>query len=105
MILILDVISHSHTSLLSLDRAAADAIKFTVDQSALKKKAPAAINPSSVTKAAHTQPDASPSPSPAPSSTKASSIASFAENMDREAQMAKMVCSLQNKDECLMCGS
>jgi hypothetical protein len=26
-------------------------------------------------------------------------------DMDKEAQMAAMVCSLENKDACLMCGS
>ena len=32
-------------------------------------------------------------------------MSAFASNMEREAELAKMVCSLQNKDECLMCGS
>ena len=79
-------------------RAAADAIKFTVDTSALKAKK---SNPSaqSVTKAAASTPDMTPTANTKPS------INSFQSNMDREAELAKMVCSLENKDACLMCGS
>ncbi|XP_020081756.1 ribonucleoside-diphosphate reductase large subunit-like [Ananas comosus] len=49
-------------------RAAADAIKFTVDTSLLKDKKPA-------------------------------------EEEDVEAKMAQVVCSLNNRDECIACGS
>lgn len=49
-------------------RAAADAIKFTVDQEALQKR-------------------------------------KGAQRIDSEAQLAAMVCSLENKDACLACGS
>lgn len=79
-------------------RAAADAIKFTVDQTSLKKKAPL---PSSVTKAAATLPDTTPTPG----NKTQSKISAMQADMEREAQMAKMVCSLKNKDDCMMCGS
>ena len=36
---------------------------------------------------------------------KAKGVASVDEDMEREAKLAAMVCSLENKDECLMCGS
>ena len=82
-------------------RAAADAIKFTVDQSALKKKS---ANPvaASISAAAATLPDGTPVTAV---KTAGSAMSAFASNMEREAELAKMVCSLQNKDECLMCGS
>jgi len=50
-------------------RAAADAIKFTVDASSIKNKPVVAVT------------------------------------QDLEAKMSQMVCSLENKDECLSCGS
>lgn len=63
-------------------RAAADAIKFTVDVEAVKKAA----------------------------SAKSAAAASTAEKVEqaeadaaKEAEMAKMVCSLQNKEACVMC--
>lgn len=62
-------------------RAAADAIKFTVDQAALK-------NRKSV---------------PQPNSGAGKPAAGLAK--DKEAQMAAMLCSLENKDACLSCGS
>lgn len=80
-------------------RAAADAIKFTVDQTALKKKQGQTAGANSITKAAGTAPDLTPTNSSKP----ASKAAAF--DLDRERQMAAMVCSLENKDACLMCGS
>lgn len=82
-------------------RAAADAIKFTVDQTALKKKTQASSGVNSITKAAHTAPDLTPTNS----SKQPSKAAVFEAQMAREKQLAAMVCSLENKDECLMCGS
>ncbi len=92
------------------DRAAADAIKFTVDQTALKKKTPMASSISnhgganSITKAAHTAPDLTPTNSSKPSKH-ASKAAQMEAEMEKERQLAAMVCSLENKDACLMCGS
>ncbi|KAG1661396.1 hypothetical protein FOA52_005689 [Chlamydomonas sp. UWO 241] len=81
-------------------RAAADAIKFTVDQTTLKKKVPAIVpGPGSVTRAAAAIPDAT------PAGGALSKAAQLDADMEREAQLAKMVCSLTNKDDCLMCGS
>lgn len=89
-------------------RAAADAIKFTVDQLSLAKnkgKAGAAL-------VAPAPPGAKVAPSPA--KKKAAVAAAAGEDdrrgvddrmMEREAQLAAMVCSLENKDACLMCGS
>lgn len=82
--------------LTSLRSAAADAIKFTVDQTALKKRV---SQPASVTKAASMLPDATPTSSAKPM------VNAFLSNLDKEAELAKMVCSLENKDACLMCGS
>lgn len=65
-------------------RAAADAIKFTVDQQALKSRKSASIGPAA---------GAAPASKPA------------APSLDKEAQMAAMLCSLENKEACLMCGS
>lgn len=38
-------------------------------------------------------------------STKKVTAVDVDEEMDRERQLAAMVCSLENKDACLMCGS
>jgi len=70
-------------------RAAADAIKFTVDQQALAKN----VTKKAVAVAA----------TAAAAKTSAAALSQAA--MDKESQMAAMICSLQNKDECLMCGS
>ena len=40
-----------------------------------------------------------------PTTSAPKGINAFMGNIEREAELAKMVCSLQNKDECLMCGS
>mmetsp|Transcript_989 Transcript_989/g.1566 ORF Transcript_989/g.1566 Transcript_989/m.1566 type:complete len:856 (-) Transcript_989:924-3491(-) len=95
-------------------RAAADAIKFTVDQTALKKKG-LTVGVNSITKAATTVPDLTPTGSSknlagmsgavTPPHHMGSKAAAFEAQMAREAQLAAMVCSLENKDECLMCGS
>lgn len=112
-------------------RAAADAIKFTVDQQALSKKKalqsssasasislsaaasaklpPGAITPN-ITSAASTLP--STSNTPAVSNGGVAAVNAAAERraqtiaqLEREQQLAAMVCSLENKDACLMCGS
>jgi hypothetical protein len=49
-----------------LQRAAADAIKFTVDQTTLKKKAQLSNGSNSITKAAATAPDLTPTASSKP---------------------------------------
>ncbi|GLC39365.1 ribonucleotide-diphosphate reductase subunit rnr1 [Pleodorina starrii] len=110
-------------------KAAADAIKFTVDQQALSRKksaqpnavatpAPgpkftvAAMTPTgpNITTAASTLP--STTTTPAVIGGGAAAVAAAAERraaalaqLEREQQLAAMVCSLENKDACLMCGS
>jgi ribonucleoside-diphosphate reductase subunit M1 len=85
-------------------RAAADAIKFTVDQQALarrkaakatKDEATAAAAATSAAGALKESNGAKPKPPAAAEESDA----------EREARLAAMVCSLENKDECLMCGS
>ncbi|GBF90100.1 ribonucleoside-diphosphate reductase large subunit [Raphidocelis subcapitata] len=74
-------------------RAAADAIKFTVDTQSLARNKPKAGD----------LPAAAPG-ALAGSSSSASSVAEEGDPMmEREAQLAAMVCSLENKDACLMC--
>ena len=63
-------------------RAAADAIKFTVDQQSLQRNK-ALSGPTAV----------------------ASKLNGLVGEMDREVQIAAMVCSLENKEACLACGS
>lgn len=90
-------------------RAAADAIKFTVDQTTL-----AANNKQQAT----AQPQQLMSPSRQQSQSRAGSrltsplkqqpavlVDDGMTMEEREAQLAKMICSLENKDACLMCGS
>lgn len=77
-------------------RAAADAIKFTVDQQQLKttqsnRKAQQAAA------VAATRSPVKP--------VKLEEQLGGLSMMEREAELAKMVCSLENKDACLMCGS
>lgn len=75
-------------------RAAADAIKFTVDQQALQRNKPVAATA------------ASPAKLMAPVAGNSGATARVADNfMDAERQLAAMVCSLENKDACLACGS
>ncbi len=82
-------------------RAAADAIKFTVDQQSLQK------NRVSSSSGATAVPSSASSPAAAAPSSKpsAAAAADLADMEERERQMAAMVCSLENKDACLMCGS
>uniref|UniRef100_A0A7S3R0A3 Ribonucleoside-diphosphate reductase n=1 Tax=Dunaliella tertiolecta TaxID=3047 RepID=A0A7S3R0A3_DUNTE len=91
-------------------RAAADAIKFTVDQKALKKNAGSVgTSGGSITKSAGTEPDRTPtrtSAQPGKGLNTAQKSAMFDADFAQEQKMAAMMaCSLQNKDECLMCGS
>jgi len=113
-------------------RAAADAIKFTVDQAALKANAanraggaPAAASgataagaakkmeaPVKAAAAAAATAKATSEGAPATkvvSAEDAAAVAAVKQSAARgemsEAEMAKMVCSIENKDECLMCGS
>lgn len=75
-------------------RAAADAIKFTVDVSALKSTRVAA--------AAKADAAAAVAGAEAAAAAEASRPLTHEE---REAQLAAMVCSLENKDACISCGS
>lgn len=113
-------------------RAAADAIKFTVDQQALSKKkttqgtsAATAATPQmkmpsmsgnlgltpNITAAAASLPSTSNTPAvsnggaAAGGDTAAARRAAQLAQLEREQQLAAMVCSLENKDACLMCGS
>jgi ribonucleoside-diphosphate reductase subunit M1 len=82
-------------------RAAADAIKFTVDQQALAKNK--AVKDGKVAAAAASASalrDGTNSGASSASSGKAAES-----DAEREARLAAMVCSLENKDDCLMCGS
>ncbi|PNW74518.1 hypothetical protein CHLRE_12g492950v5 [Chlamydomonas reinhardtii] len=113
-------------------KAAADAIKFTVDQQALSKKkttqgtsAATAATPQmkmpsmsgnlgltpNITAAAASLPSTSNTPAvsnggaAAGGDTAAARRAAQLAQLEREQQLAAMVCSLENKDACLMCGS
>jgi len=84
-------------------RAAADAIKFTVDQQALAKTKAAKAAKGVVAVSASSGSD-----SAGGSGKDAKPTAGEAAEEDdavREARLAAMVCSLENKDDCLMCGS
>lgn len=94
-------------------RAAADAIKFTVDQESLlvNQKKPEASPAAALMSPSRSQGSAAAAQqqmmSPAPAALAGMSLAG-ADGMtheEREAQLARMVCSLENKDACLMCGS
>ena len=92
-------------------RAAADAIKFTVDQTTL------AANQQQAGQPQQQQQQQLMSPSRASRSQAGSRLTSPLKQQpavlvddgmtmeEREAQLAKMICSLENKDACLMCGS
>ena len=88
-------------------RAAADAIKFTVDQQALAKSKAKARDAAAKMEAAKKEVVASAGGKVVAEEgdAKAKGVASVDEDMEREAKLAAMVCSLENKDECLMCGS
>ncbi|KAK9808676.1 hypothetical protein WJX72_001770 [[Myrmecia] bisecta] len=81
-------------------RAAADAIKFTVDQQALaKNKAQRSAKTPSAQLKENTDLG-----NMTPPVIKAAAKAVDAD-LERERKLAALVCSLENKDECLMCGS
>ena len=85
-------------------RAAADAIKFTVDQQALAKTkaakaAKGAAGAVAVSASSGSDSDAKGAKAPA------AGAAGEEDDAVREARLAAMVCSLENKDDCLMCGS
>ena len=86
-------------------RAAADAIKFTVDQASLAKrksntaKSPVPEDKENSSRGGNGAPKT-------PVEEKASTEAAKEKTEEeKEAEMAKMICSLENKDACLMCGS
>ena len=70
-------------------RAAADAIKFTVDQQALQRRKSERLAKSAGGSSADLKENRP--------------KAAVAVDEDRERQLAAMVCSLDNKDACLMC--
>jgi ribonucleoside-diphosphate reductase subunit M1 len=71
-------------------RAAADAIKFTVDQQALQRRKSERLSKGGGSvELKENKPKLT--------------AAQLDEEMAREQQMAAMVCSLENKDACLMC--
>ena len=71
-------------------RAAADAVKFTVDQTKVKKTLTSSNSNANLT--------------PPPASAVAKAAAATPEiEAQREAEMAKLVCSLENKENCMMC--
>lgn len=77
-------------------RAAADAIKFTVDQQALQKR-----RSERLARAESAASDLSAKENVAKPAKK--TAADIDAEMERERQMAAMVCSLENKEACLMC--
>ncbi|KAF6263522.1 NSG5 protein [Scenedesmus sp. NREL 46B-D3] len=92
-------------------RAAADAIKFTVDQESLliNQKQAEVPEAAALMSPSRGQPGAAAQQmlSPARKALGAMSLvgADGMTHEEREAQLARMVCSLENKDSCLMCGS
>ena len=91
-------------------RAAADAIKFTVDQQALNKnqKAPQQQEQPllmSPTRTVSQQQQQLQMLSPSRRMQSLGLNDGGMSHDDREAQMARMICSLENKDACMMCGS
>jgi hypothetical protein len=71
-------------------RAAADAVKFTVDQTKVKKTLGTNNSLNALT------------PKPVTAAIKADVVISETD-AQREAEMAKLVCSLENKENCMMC--
>lgn len=88
-------------------RAAADAIKFTVDQQALAaNKQQVAAPPQLMSPSrAQQQQQQVVRQSPLKQQQQQPLIDDGMTMEEREAQLAKMICSLENKDACLMCGS
>ena len=79
-------------------RAAADAIKFTVDTQSLARNNKAKADDGAAAPAA-----AAAGALAAASSASSSAADDTDRMMEREAQLAAMVCSLENKEACLMC--
>ena len=77
-------------------RAAADAIKFTVDQQALQKKK----SDREILRSSSTASQAKENKGLVKPKKTAAELDSEAE---RERQLAAMVCSIENKDACIMC--
>lgn len=77
-------------------RAAADAIKFTVDQQALQKR-----RSERLARANSSASDLATKENVVKAAKK--TAAEIDEEMERERKMAAMVCSLENKEACLMC--
>jgi ribonucleoside-diphosphate reductase subunit M1 len=93
-------------------RAAADAIKFTVDQQALAQKkaaqqagaaASGSVAPSPSRAAGAAGGSVAASPSRGVAALALSEEAGGLTHEEREAQLARMICSIENKDACLMC--
>lgn len=80
-------------------RAAADAIKFTVDQQALARRKTERL----ARAASASSTDLASKENKAVVANKKKSAAEVDEEMERERQMAAMVCSLENKEACMMC--
>lgn len=89
-------------------RAAADAIKFTVDQQALSKNSQKPQQQEQQLLMSPTRTISQPAAQLLSPSKKMQGLGLSEGGMsheEREAQLARMVCSLENKDACLMCGS
>lgn len=89
-------------------RAAADAIKFTVDQTTLAANQQQAAAPQQQQLMSPSRASRSQAGSRLTSPLKQQPAVLVDDGMtmeEREAQLAKMICSLENKDACLMCGS
>jgi hypothetical protein len=89
-------------------RAAADAIKFTVDQTTLAVNQQPAVQPQQLMSPSRQQSlsqSRAGSRLTSPLKQPAVLVDDGMTMEEREAQLAKMICSLENKDACLMCGS
>lgn len=80
-------------------RAAADAIKFTVDQQALARRRSERLSRTASISSA----DSTLKENKAVTVSSKKTAAQIDEEMERERKMAAMVCSLENKEACLMC--
>ena len=80
-------------------RAAADAIKFTVDQQALAKKKSEKLSRANSAASASKENKANGTGAGKPSKTAAELDA----EAEKERQLAAMVCSIENKEACMMC--
>ncbi len=87
-------------------RAAADAIKFTVDQTTLAVNQQAAAQQQQLMSPSRAARSQAGSRLTSPLKQQPAVLVDDGMTMEeREAQLAKMICSLENKDACLMCGS